>query len=122
MFLTLKVVKKNFIKPEIAVFQYILIILFLLLLNISETKALLQPPAEGRYKEYYADGTAKERGFYLHSQKHKLWYYYNPNGTIDRKEKWKEGILQWQIFYSKGRIIKTIDKNGVIKTRPNCGC
>jgi antitoxin component YwqK of YwqJK toxin-antitoxin module len=48
--------------------------------------------------------------------------HYNPNGTIDLKEKWDNGVLKWQIFYSKGRIIKTIDENGVLKTRKGCGC
>jgi len=123
MFLTLKVVKKNILKPQAPVFQLVLISVLLLFLNVSETKGQQQPPAEGKYSARYESGTIREKGFYRNSRKHKTWYYYNPNGTLDHKEKWADGVLQWQIFYNeRGRIIKTIDKNGVVKTRPGCGC
>jgi hypothetical protein len=123
MFLTLKVVKKNILIPKGPLFQLISIFVLSLFLNIGETKARQQPVAEGKYEARYENGSIKERGFYLKGQKHKTWYYYNPDGTLDHKEKWRNGALQWQIFYSsKGRVIKTIDKNGVVKTRPACGC
>lgn len=122
MFLTLEVVKKNILDRYFSVFRLACII-FLLCSNANVANAQSQQPAEGKYITRYEDGTLKEKGFYKRSQKHKVWYYYRTNGTIDRKEKWVDGKLEWQIFYNnKGRIIKTIDKDGVIQTRPGCGC
>jgi antitoxin component YwqK of YwqJK toxin-antitoxin module len=118
MFLTLKVVKKNILIPRITLLQLV-IITGLFFVEVNHAKA----QQDGRYTAKYADSTVKERGTYLSSEKHGSWYYYHPNGTIERKERWSKGILRWQIFYNeRGRVIKTIDRNGVVKTRSGCGC
>ncbi|MES2780888.1 MAG: hypothetical protein V4651_13430 [Bacteroidota bacterium] len=115
-------VKKNISKYKWADSQFILAICCSLLLALSPVIARSQTLPDGKYSSNYEDGTVKERGFYHNGQKHKIWMYYNPNRSIDRKEKWEEGKLKWQIFYSKGKIIKTIDEKGVVKTRKGCGC
>lgn len=116
-------VKKNISKYKWAGIQVILVLCCLLLLALSPVVVRGQAIADGKYIGKYEDGVVKERGFYLNGQKHKIWMYYNPNSAIDRKEKWAEGKLQWQIFYNnKGRIIKTVNEKGVVKTRKACGC
>jgi antitoxin component YwqK of YwqJK toxin-antitoxin module len=82
-----------------------------------------QTPVNGKYEARKANGLLIEKGYYTNSHKDKRWYYYNEKGIIARKEKWEKGELQWQIFYNeRGRITRTIDKNGKEKVRPACGC
>jgi antitoxin component YwqK of YwqJK toxin-antitoxin module len=82
-----------------------------------------QKPIKEKYSSYYADSTLKEKGFYVSGVKDGQWFYYDINSSINLKEKWKKGILIWQIYYTpKGKISKTVDKNGTVKTRPACGC
>lgn len=82
----------------------------------------LQLPSNGSYKVFYRNGLIKEKGQYNNTQKKGIWYFYNENGVLEKKEKYKNGTLLWQIFYEKGRITKTIDKNGKVTERSKCGC
>jgi hypothetical protein len=82
-----------------------------------------QTPLNGKYTLRYANNNLKEAGYFTSGQKDKRWNYYNENGMRERKEKWNKGELQWQIFYNnKGKITRTINKDGVEKVRPACGC
>jgi antitoxin component YwqK of YwqJK toxin-antitoxin module len=86
-------------------------------------RLLSQTPPNGKYLARYANGTLSQKGYYTNNQKDKRWYYYNEKGIIERKEKWAKGELQWTIFYSaKGKITRTIDKEGKETVRPACGC
>jgi antitoxin component YwqK of YwqJK toxin-antitoxin module len=116
-------VKKNISKYKWTEHQFVLSLCCWLLLAFCPVAAQAQAIPDGKYIARYADGVVKERGFYLNGQKHKTWQFYHANGAIDYKEKWVAGQLKWQIFYNNnGRIIKTIDEKGVVKTRKGCGC
>jgi hypothetical protein len=92
-------------------------------LAVAPPFAWAQTPPNGKYTARYANHNLKETGFYNNGQKYKRWAYYHENGTVERKEKWVKGELQWQIFYTaKGKISKTIDKKGKETIRPACGC
>lgn len=116
-------VKKNISKYKCIDSQLFWLLCCWVLLALAPVVARGQAIPEGKYIVKYADGVVKERGFYHNGQKHKIWMYYNANSAIDRKEKWVEGKLKWQIFYNnRGRVIKTIDEKGVVRTRKACGC
>jgi antitoxin component YwqK of YwqJK toxin-antitoxin module len=113
-------VNKNYFKIRQSA-QFLVFSAFWLLWG--STRVFAQSPPDGKYKVLNTNGTVKEMGFYANGQKHKRWTYFNEKGTMERKEKWENGVLQWQIFYSaKGKITRTIDKNGKEKVRPACGC
>jgi len=76
----------------------------------------------GVQKNKYENKVVKESGKLQYGAKHGRWIYYNANGTVEHKEKWKNGTLLWQLFYEKGKIIRTIDKNGIETKRSKCGC
>lgn len=104
--------------------QYAQILGFSAFLLLASTQmAYAQTPANGKYVARTASGTLIETGYYTNGQKDKRWAYYNEKGIIERKEKWTKGQLQWQVFYNeKGKITRTIDKNGKETVRPACGC
>jgi len=95
-------------------------LLFAMLLLTAQMQAF--PPVNGYYKELYKSGHPKEQGYFRDGKKHKTWIYYNENGTVHLKEKWKSGALIWQIFYEKGRVSHTIDKDGKVTQKSKCGC
>jgi hypothetical protein len=104
----------------------IYVIFCLLIFSIASSalpKVGQDAPGDGVYKEFYSDGDIKIRGHYKESKKQGVWFYYLPNGPVEKKEKYRGGELQWQIFYNeRGKISKTVDKNGVVTERPKCGC
>lgn len=79
-------------------------------------------PVNGKYKTLYPSGIEKEKGYFRNSMRCGVWYYYAENGVVEKKVKYREDKIIWQIFYNKGKITKTIDRNGVVKERPKCGC
>jgi antitoxin component YwqK of YwqJK toxin-antitoxin module len=94
-----------------------------LLVLVNPIYTVAQTPQNGRYKARYADSTLKETGYFTNGLRDKRWNFYNTYGFIERKEKWTNGQLQWQIFYNnKGKITRTIDKKGKETIRPACGC
>jgi antitoxin component YwqK of YwqJK toxin-antitoxin module len=105
--------------------KYILITAFFLLIlkpfvfaQNSDSTSL----TNGIYRIKYLNGNTKEKGKYYQSKKQGVWYYYSENGVVLKKEKYNSGVLKWQLFFDKGKITQTIDKNGKVIKRPNCGC
>lgn len=115
-------VKKNISGYKVFDRQVVLCGCLLWLLFSGLQSGFAQTVPDGKFSVSYENGVIKERGTYRNGQKDQLWMFYNPNGSLDRKEKWKNGRLKWQIFYSKGKIIKTINEKGEVKNRSRCGC
>lgn len=105
--------KRNYLKGVIG------LIVCLMLLHQAMAQST---PMNGKYKTYYRSGGVKESGKYKDGVKHGIWMYYLESGSLTRKEKWKMGTLLWQFFYEKGKLIRTIDKDGKETKRPGCGC
>ena len=79
-------------------------------------------PSNGKYKTYFKNGNLMEKGHYKDAQKNGIWYYYNENGLLLKKENFIHGESQWQLFFEKGKVTKIIDKNGKVTERSKCGC
>lgn len=53
--------------------------------------------AEGPFTKYYTDTDNKEiEGHYYRGKPDGLWIYNAPNGTLEKKVYYKQGIIQWQ--------------------------
>lgn len=79
-------------------------------------------PNKKKHRVYYESGSIMEKGQYKDDLKQGTWYFYNEQGVVVKKERYREGKLQWQMFMEKGRIVRTIDRNGKVTERPKCGC
>jgi len=101
-------------------YKYLALIISLFVFALS-TSAQSAPP-DGPYIEHHPNGKPKVKGHYKLGQKEGTWYELDENGNMLKKEKFKQNISQWQIFYEKGKVIRTIDKKGKIKERSKCGC
>jgi hypothetical protein len=86
------------------------------------TAHMVQGQTKKLSKTYYSNGTLKEKGWTMEGNKIGVWYYYDSIGVLQKKEKWKNELQLWQLYYKRGKIIKTIDKNGKETKRPDCGC
>lgn len=96
-------------------------LIFLFLTSFGQTPEIVIP-SNGKYKQLYKNGETMEKGHFKNSQKNGIWYYYNENGMLQKKEKFIFGKSQWQIFFDKGKITKIIDNNGKVTERSKCGC
>ena len=47
----------------------------------------------GKFKEFYPNGKLKTYGKYKNNLKNKLWYYYDENEVLLKKEKWQDGVF-----------------------------
>lgn len=63
-----------------------------------------------------------EKGKFLHGQRHGVWMYYNAQKSLVLKEKYKHGKRVWAFFYRDQKIIATVDRTGILRKRPDCGC
>lgn len=110
---------KNFKIVKVGFISWLSVIL---LVYVPCTELAAQQ-AEGKYSVNYPNGRLKEKGFYKGGVKHRTWYYYSEAGLMERREKWKNGVMVLQVFYNaKGKVIKTIDRNGKEFIRPPCNC
>lgn len=110
---------KNFTLPKALCTCWFSVVLFVC---VPRMETLAQQ-GNGKYTSHYPNGHLKESGLYKDGAKHKTWYYYSEGGLMERKEKWKFGVMVWQIYYSpKGKVIKTVDKNGNEKVPAPCNC
>lgn len=99
--------------------------LLLICVNVLASQQIVcqDLPQNGYYEKKYANGKVSEKGYYKNGLKHRTWDFYNEYGLRIKSEKWKAGVLMWQVFYNaRGRTIKIIDKNGVVKELSGCGC
>lgn len=94
-----------------------------LLANLQKPVYATDTPKTGTYITKHSNGKVAQKGYLKNGEKHRLWMFYDEKGIVIKKEKWKNGTLQWQVFYNeRGRIIKTVDKNGKEKEFSGCGC
>lgn len=71
----------------------------------------------------YSDTTPAPKGKYKNKKKHGIWLYYFPKGNIQRKEKWKNGKLLWQIIYaSDKRKLYGVNAAGDTSFYNGCNC
>ena len=76
----------------------------------------------GLYKSFYKNGKVMGKGHFKNFQKVGVWYFYDENNILYKKEKYQNGKIQWQLFFNKGKITKIIDQNGHLTERSKCGC
>ncbi|MFN4083667.1 MAG: hypothetical protein ACK4K9_08555 [Bacteroidia bacterium] len=65
----------------------------------------------------------KQKGKLKNGQKHGFWIYYNDSGWIDKREKWKEGKLEYTLYFNKNhKKTKWVYANGKEKIYKTCNC
>ncbi|MBC7382954.1 MAG: hypothetical protein H7296_08155 [Bacteroidia bacterium] len=76
-----------------------------------------------KVKTYFANGKLKENGRQLGINKTGIWNYYSAKGSLERKERWLNGIMRWAILYNeKQQKIKIISSDGTEKLYKGCNC
>lgn len=64
-----------------------------------------------------------EKGKFVNGKRHGLWQYYNRDGRIVKREKFRHGVFWWAIYYHpNGKVAYSINRRGKIVKRADCGC
>jgi len=76
-----------------------------------------------KVKDYYTNGLIKMKGNKLNDSKIGTWLYFDNNGKLIKKERWKNGDLKFTIIYNeKIKATEIIYKDGTVKKLKGCGC
>ncbi len=76
-----------------------------------------------KIKKYYPNGTLMEKGKAAGEIKTGIWIYYHEAGWLERKEKWKNGKMQWTLLYNeKHQKVKWIHSDGTERLYKGCNC
>gem|GEM_PF-5885751 len=67
------------------------------------------------YAEYYEDGRLATVGFYRRGNKHRKWIYYDDQGHLLKKEKYKNGVLIKQKQYDDLEYERTTPRGDEMK-------
>ena len=63
-----------------------------------------------------------EKGLFVDGKRHGTWQYRDTTGSVVLREKYKNGIYKWSVYYKNGKIIETRNNKGKIIKRSACGC
>jgi hypothetical protein len=73
--------------------------------------------------EKHDNGKLKMQGQLRNEGKVGFWYFYDPNGWLQRKEKWSKGDFVWAIeFNEKHQRTKGMNKRGKETIYKGCNC
>lgn len=85
--------------------------------------AISQTPADGKYTERYENNRVKVQGRYEQGRKKGTWFYYAPDGKLQKRERWRNGTLKLLFSYNdSGKLVSITDANGRTTYKPACGC
>lgn len=67
----------------------------------------------GVFEKYYASKQLHAKGSFKNGLKESDWTYWFANGKIERKEKWKKGMLTYRVVYDEsGKVLREFNNKG----------
>ena len=75
----------------------------------------------GKYTETDKNGL-KIYGHYKNSKRHYIWTWYNPDGTLHKQIKYKNGKAIWILYFENNKAWLKINRNGKRKIIRACNC
>ncbi len=61
-------------------------------------------------------------GYFKNSKRHKIWNWYNPDGTLKKQMKYKNGQALWILYFEKNKPWLKINRKGKRKIIRACEC
>jgi antitoxin component YwqK of YwqJK toxin-antitoxin module len=59
---------------------------------------------------------------FKNGQKSGAWEKFNYNGQVVERNVYRRGQRVWTLYFKDDELIKSINKNGKVKTFSGCGC
>lgn len=101
----------------------LLLCLVILVLEPCIGSAQNEKPKKEKVKTFHENGKIKEQGKLLNGQKEGIWLTFHPSGYMLTREKYKNNLLQWAIYYNeKHQKVKLINKDGSETPYKGCNC
>lgn len=66
--------------------------------------------------------TVTVSGYFKNLKRHKIWNWYNPDGTIHKQIKYKNGQQLWILYFEKNKPWLKINRHGKRKVIRACKC
>ena len=72
---------------------------------------------------YFKDSdTIAIKGYYKNTKRHKIWNWYNADGTLHKQIKYKNGQQLWTIYFEINKPWLKIDRYGKRRIIRACKC
>ena len=98
-----------------------LILLALPFYSIAQTDSTQAGKVHWQYQNPISGIT--EKGQFKDGKRTGLWQFYNANGKLVKRAKYKKGQFWWAIYYKdNGKVAYSIDRRGKVVKRSDCGC
>jgi len=75
----------------------------------------------GKYR-YYLKDSILVKGYYKDVKRHKIWTWYNKDGTRSRQTKYKHGKQLWTLYFEKDKAWLRINRYGKRTVIKECDC
>ena len=62
------------------------------------------------------------KGYFKNTKRHKIWTWYNADGSLHKQIKYKHGRQLWIIYLEKNKPWLKIDRNGKRRVIRACDC
>jgi len=62
------------------------------------------------------------RGYFKDSKRHKVWTWYNKDGSRLKQSKYKHGIPRWTIYFENNKPWLKINRKGRQRVIKECDC
>ncbi|MCC6721617.1 MAG: hypothetical protein IT243_05400 [Bacteroidia bacterium] len=61
-------------------------------------------------------------GYYKNSKRHKIWTWYNTDGTLNKQIKYKKDKIVWVLYFENNKAWLKINRKGKRKIIRACNC
>lgn len=76
---------------------------------------------EGKFTKIEKNGL-KLSGYYKNSKPHKIWTWYNIDGTLHKQIKYKNSKIIWILYFENNKAWLKINRHGKRKVIRACNC
>lgn len=66
--------------------------------------------------------TVAIKGYFKNTKRHKIWNWYNSDGTLHKQIKYKNGQQLWVLYFEKNKPWLKINRHGKRKVIRACKC
>ncbi|MFM9946064.1 MAG: hypothetical protein ACKVQB_12620 [Bacteroidia bacterium] len=103
-------------------FRFVLSFIFLFFASQSFTQSGTLDSSKTGIYYFKTVEKVTVKGYFKNTKRHKIWTWYNVDGSIHKQIKYKQGQQLWLIYFEKNKPWLKINRHGKKKVIRACKC
>ena len=99
-----------------------LIILVLVFASKLNAQSFQNDSTQNGYYLFKVNDSVKIKAYFKSDKRHKIWTWYNTDGSTFKQVKYKNGKLIWLIYFEKNKVWLKINRKGKRRIIRACDC